>query len=66
MLKGTDVKWTIAKLHDLLRQYLVSRGKAEKVKGNEINQPEKKSCFQAENRHTFTKGNSNDGLKFST
>ena len=28
ILKGTDVKWTIAKLRDLLRQYAVSKEKS--------------------------------------
>ena len=43
----------------------MSKEKAEKVKRNEMNQPEKMSRFQAENRHTYPKGNSKDGLKFS-
>ena len=43
----------------------MSKGKAEKVKGNEMSQPEKMSSFQTENRHTYPKGNSKDGLKFS-
>ena len=35
ILKGADNKWTIFKLRDLLRQYIVSKEKAEKNKSSE-------------------------------
>ena len=38
ILKGMAVKWTIAKLRDLLRQYVVPKEKSEKNKCNEMNQ----------------------------
>ena len=34
--KGADNKWTIFKLRDLLRQYIVSKEKAEKNKSSEM------------------------------